>query len=345
MASASNRTVQIPSGQPIIEARGLVKRYGTLTAVDDVDLTVYSGEIFGILGPNGAGKTTTLEMIEGLRPPDGGTITVAGYDTRTQTEDVRRAIGVQLQTTALFDYLTASELIRLFADLYGVDSSPARIDHLLGMVGLREKRGSPANQLSGGQQQRLSIALGLVNDPLVVFLDEPTTGLDPGARRELWQTVRDVRNHGSTVVLTTHYMEEAEILCDRVAVMDRGRIIALDTPVGLIESIDVEATISARMRNGALTITQLREIPGSKDAGINGDQLEVRSDNPQLTLIGLLEAARSHGVELTELRSNQASLEDVFLTLTGRSFEPEAETTDTEDTEPKRRFWQRRKAA
>jgi ABC-2 type transport system ATP-binding protein len=349
MASTSNQTVRqavtIPQGQPIIEARGLVKRYGSLTAVDGVDLTGYSGEIFGILGPNGAGKTTTLEMIEGLRQPDAGTIMVAGYDTRTQTEDVRRAIGVQLQTTALFDYLTATELIQLFANLYGVDASPDRVDHLLGMVGLREKRNSAANQLSGGQQQRLSIALGLVNDPVVVFLDEPTTGLDPGARRELWQTVRDVRNHGSTVVLTTHYMEEAEILCDRIAVMDHGHIIALDTPVGLIESIDVEATISARMRNGALTLSQLREIPGSKDVGINGDQLEVRSDAPQATLIGLLELARTHNVELTELRSNQASLEDVFLTLTGRSFEPATEATETEDGPSKRRFWQRRKAA
>ena len=332
-----------------VEARGLVKRYGELTAVDGVDLTVYAGEIFGILGPNGAGKTTTLEMIEGLRQPDAGTISVAGFDARTQTEDVRRSIGVQLQTTALFDYLTASELIELFAKLYEVDASPARIDHLLGMVGLLEKRNSAANQLSGGQQQRLSIALGLVNSPLVTFLDEPTTGLDPGARRGLWQTVRDVRASGSTVVLTTHYMEEAEVLCDRIAIMDRGRIIALDTPVGLIQSIEVEATIAARMRNGALTERDLREIPGTSDISVNGDQLELRSDNPQLTLVGLLEAARAYGVELTELRSNQASLEDVFLILTGRSFEPgdgdESESTEPEAGEGKRRFWQRRKAA
>lgn len=346
MTTASNRSIQIPPGQPMIEVRGLIKRYGSLTAVDGIDLTVFSGEVFGILGPNGAGKTTTLEMIEGLRQPDAGAITVAGFDTRTQTEDVRRAIGVQLQTTALFDYLTASELVQLFANLYGVDASPERVDRLLGMVGLREKRNSPANQLSGGQQQRLSIALGLVNDPVVVFLDEPTTGLDPGARRELWQTVRDVRDQGATVVMTTHYMEEAEILCDRIAVMDHGQIVALDTPVGLIESIDIEATISARMKDGVLTDRQLREIPGSKGVAINGDQLEVRSDNPQLTLIGLLELARENGVELTELRSNQASLEDVFLTLTGRSFEPATDATaDDEGDTGKRRFWQRRKAA
>lgn len=322
-----------------------MKRYGSSTAVDRIDLTVVSGEIFGILGPNGAGKTTTLEMIEGLRVPDAGTITVAGYDTRTQTEAVRRVIGVQLQTTALFDYLTAAELIALFADLYGVDSSPARVERLLAMVGLQEKRNAPANQLSGGQQQRLSIALGLVNDPVVVFLDEPTTGLDPGARRDLWQTVRDVRSQGATVVLTTHYMEEAEILCDRIAVMDRGRIIALDSPVGLIEALDAEATISARMPNGRLSESQLREIPGSTAVGIDGDQIEIQSVDPQLTLIGLLETARQHGVELTELRSNQASLEDVFLTLTGRSFEPETSLDGPSASAPKRRFWQRRKAA
>lgn len=346
MTSTFDRSIHIPAGQPIIEARGLVKRYGALTAVDGIDLTVYSGEIFGILGPNGAGKTTTLEMIEGLRQPDSGTITVAGFDTRTQTAEVRRAIGVQLQTTALFDYLNASELVQLFASLYDVDASPDRVDHLLGMVGLREKRNSAANQLSGGQQQRLSIALGLVNDPAVVFLDEPTTGLDPGARRELWQTVRDVRDQGATVVMTTHYMEEAEILCDRIAIMDHGTIIALDTPVKLIESIDVEATISARTRQNALSDRQLRELPGAKAIAINGDQIEVRSDDPQATLIGLLDLARDRGVDLTELRSNQASLEDVFLTLTGRSFEPATDTSVISDGEPaKRRFWQRRKAA
>lgn len=346
MTDVSTKHILVPHGQPIIEAKGLVKRYGTLTAVDGVDLTVFSGEIFGILGPNGAGKTTTLEMIEGLRQPDSGTIMVAGFDTRTQTEEVRRAIGVQLQTTALFDYLSAAELVQLFANLYGVEASAARIDHLLGMVGLREKRDSPANQLSGGQQQRLSIALGLVNDPTVVFLDEPTTGLDPGARRELWQTVRDVRDQGATVVMTTHYMEEAEILCNRIAVMDHGHVIALDTPIGLIESIDVEATISARMRNGVLSEPQLRELPGSKDVDINGDQIEVRSDHPQLTLIGLLELARAEKVDLTELRSNQASLEDVFLTLTGRSFEPAVDAAaDSTEASARRRFWQRRKAA
>ncbi len=346
MTNASPRQALIPVGQPIIEARGLVKRYGSLTAVDGIDLTVSSGEIFGILGPNGAGKTTTLEMIEGLRPPDSGTIMVAGFDARTQTEDVRRAIGVQLQTTALFDYLNAAELVQLFANLYGVEASPERVDRLLGMVGLREKRNSPANQLSGGQQQRLSIALGLVNDPAVVFLDEPTTGLDPGARRELWQTVRDVRDQGATVVMTTHYMEEAEVLCDRIAVMDHGHIIAPDTPVRLIESIDVEATISARMRQGILSDRQLRELPGSKAIAINGDQIEVRSDDPQATLIGLLDLARDQGIDLTELRSNQASLEDVFLTLTGRSFEPAADASAQSNGETtKRRFWQRRKAA
>ena len=238
--------------QPVIEARGLVKRYGGAVAVDGVDLVVAEGEIFGILGPNGAGKTTTLEMVEGLRAPDAGTIRVAGFDAVADPASVRRVIGVQLQTTALFDYLSAAELISLFGGLYGAPTPPARADELLALVGLTEKRASRVDQLSGGQQQRLSIALALVNRPRVVFLDEPTTGLDPQARRALWATVRGVRDGGATVVLTTHYMEEAETLCDRIAIMDRGRVIALDTPAALIRNLGMAATVRARVAGGHL---------------------------------------------------------------------------------------------
>ena len=227
------------TGEPIIEARGLTKRYGGTTAVAGIDLVVETGEIFGILGPNGAGKTTTLEMIEGLRTPDGGTIRVAGLDAVRQSAAVRRLIGVQLQTTALFDYLSAAELVGLFTDLYGVPDAAGQTDELLRLVDLEDKRDSRANQLSGGQQQRLSIALALVNRPRVVFLDEPTTGLDPKARRSMWAAVRGINDAGATVVLTTHYMEEAEILCDRIAIMDRGRVIALDTPAALVRDLSL----------------------------------------------------------------------------------------------------------
>ena len=335
---------RIEPGEPIIEIQGLVKRYGDLAAVDGIDLTVAAGEIFGILGPNGAGKTTTLEMIEGLRRPDAGAIRVAGLDAVTQSDEVRRLIGVQLQTTALFDYLNAAELIELFAGLYGVDGSPARIAELLGMVGLLEKRKSRVDELSGGQRQRLSITLALVNRPLVTFLDEPTTGLDPGARRDLWQTVETIRAAGTTVVLTTHYMEEAEVLCDRVAVMDRGRVIACDTPAALIRHLGAAATVRAQIAAGALPAADLTTLPGvTASTGDNG-RIELRTTDVQATLVALLTLATRAGVALTDLHSTQASLEDVFLSLTGRTYEAEAETdrrtdgqTDSDEGERSRR--------
>ena len=302
----------------VIRAQGLVKRYGDFTAVDSVDLDVVDDEIFGILGPNGAGKTTTLEMIEGLREPDGGTIEVNGIDAIRNAKQVKHLIGVQLQTTSLFDHLTVRELITLFAALYDADTSDARIDELLELVSLQEKAGAQANQLSGGQQQRLSIALALVNDPEIVFLDEPTTGLDPQARRNLWDVVSGLRAANKTIVLTTHYMEEAEVLCDRVAIMDHGRIIACDTPLNLIQSLDQDATIRARVE-GSLDLDAVRNLPGVLDAGIVEGQLSVRSRDVQATLTGLLGAASELDIRLDNLMTTSANLEDFFLELTGRS--------------------------
>lgn len=328
---------RIQPGDPIIDIRGLVKRYGSLTAVDGIDLSVAAGEIFGILGPNGAGKTTTLEMIEGLRRPDAGTIHVAGFDAVTESEEVRRLIGVQLQTTALFDYLNAAELIRLFAGLYDVDGSDDRIDELLTMVGLEDKRKSRVDELSGGQRQRLSITLALVNRPLVTFLDEPTTGLDPGARRDLWQTVQNIRQAGTTVVLTTHYMEEAEVLCDRVAVMDRGRVIALDTPDALVRQLGTVATVHARIAAGTLAPADLAALPAVTASTIHNAQLDLQTADVQSTLVALLTLATRHGVTLTDLHSTQASLEDVFLSLTGRKYEGDSgQTTDDSENGKKR---------
>src|SRR5579875_441303 len=236
-----------------IAVQGLVKRYGDFTAVNGVSLSVRPDEIFGILGPNGAGKTTTLEMIEGLRPPDAGTVQVAGIDATKNAKAVKRLIGVQLQSTALFDFLTAYELIELFAALYSTDTSKAKVERLIAAVSLQEKAGSRVNELSGGQQQRLSIALALANEPQIVFLDEPTTGLDPQARHNLWDVIKMIRDSGVTVVLTTHYMEEAETLCDRVAVMDHGQIIACDTPRNLIDSLNAPTTIRACIGVAAIT--------------------------------------------------------------------------------------------
>ena len=219
---------------PVVVARDLRKRYGTVQAVDGVSFEIAEGEVFGILGPNGAGKTTTLEMIEGMRSIDSGSAIVDGVDVSADPRGVKSRIGIQLQASSFFDELNLVELLDLFGHLYG-----RRVDAmaLLADVELTEKSRSQVRTLSGGQKQRFSIAAALVNDPRVLFLDEPTTGLDPQARRHLWGLVRQIRDRGHTVVLTTHYMEEAEELCDRVAIMDAGRIIALDKPLALIDAL------------------------------------------------------------------------------------------------------------
>src|SRR5215208_1825258 len=313
------------SDDPIISARDVVKRYDETVAVAGLDLTIWPGEIFGILGPNGAGKTTTLEMLEGLRAPDGGQIRVAGFDPVSEPKRVHRVIGVQLQSTALFDYLNCAEIIALFAALYGADASPPRVEHLLALVGLEEKRRSRINTLSGGQQQRLAIALAVVNTPRIAFLDEPTTGLDPVARRTLWQTVRDIRAEETTVVLTTHYMEEAEQLCDRIALMDRGRVVACDTPGALIQQLGADATVRATVQNGRITrdalqgleavvAVELRDRDGSRS-------FDLRTTDAQVTLTALLHLAQRQHVTLSGLSTSQASLEDVFLARTGHQYE------------------------
>jgi ABC-2 type transport system ATP-binding protein len=216
---------------PIVEVDGLVKRYGALTAVDGISFTVENGQVFGMLGPNGAGKTTTVEIMEGLRRPDGGRVIVAGVDVRQDPYGVKARIGVQLQSTAFLTHLSCAEVVTLFAACYDRRVDPNAI---LAEVDLADRARVPNETLSGGQRQRLSIATALVNDPQVLFLDEPTTGLDPQARRHLWDLVRKIRDRGTTVFLTTHYMDEAEVLCDRVAIMDHGKIVRLDEPRALI---------------------------------------------------------------------------------------------------------------
>jgi ABC-2 type transport system ATP-binding protein len=228
------RPNQQQTEDPVLVATDLRKRYGSLQAVDGVSFEVAAGEVFGILGPNGAGKTTTLEMIEGMRTIDSGSAIVAGVDVRRDPRGVKARIGIQLQASSFFDELNLVELLDLFGHLYGRNPDPMA---LLGEVELTEKARSQVRTLSGGQKQRFSIASALVNDPAILFLDEPTTGLDPQARRHLWGVVRELASRGHTIVLTTHYMEEAEELCDRVAIMDRGRIVAMDTPQALVDSL------------------------------------------------------------------------------------------------------------
>ncbi len=218
----------------IIQVKNLKKEYGKVKAVRGINFSVEEGEVFGILGPNGAGKTTTLEMMEGLREVTSGSIKIDGIDVRQNPDDVKEIIGVQLQSSAFFEHLSLTELLKVFRDLYSTRRDPR---DLLKEVGLSKKAKAQVKELSGGQKQRFSIAAALVNDPTVLFLDEPTTGLDPQARRNLWELVQQIKAKGKTIILTTHYMDEAELLCDRIAIMDNGKIIALDTPQNLIDEL------------------------------------------------------------------------------------------------------------
>jgi len=303
--------------EAVVAVDGLRKRYGDIVAVDGVTFAVERGEIFGIVGPNGAGKTTTLEIIEGLRQPDNGRVRVLGLDPQRQAAEVKQRIGVQLQASAYFDFLTLREILDLFASFYR--RRLPSLD-LLEMVGLRERAGALLKHLSGGQQQRFSLAAALVNDPEVVFLDEPTTGLDPQARRSLWELVRGMRSQGRTVILTTHYMEEAQVLCDRVAIMDRGRIVALDTPDALVSRLDAPFHIRLHLERPvdprALAVAGVAEVtcPSGEADGLY--RLQVRSVADSLPLV--LARLQDLEVGLVDLKVEKATLEDVFLALTGK---------------------------
>ncbi len=276
-----------------------------------------NGEIFGILGPNGAGKTTTLEMIEGLREPDAGEITIRGVPVWPDPNRIKEMIGVQLQATALFDYLTVREMLSLFGTFYGLFLSKKEVDSLLGAVDLMEKERAVVRELSGGQQQRLSIALALVNDPQVIFLDEPTTGLDPQARRRLWGVIRDISAEGKTVVLTTHYMEEAEVLCGRVAIMDRGGIIAIDTPKKLIEGLVAETKITFQSSKD-LELAEFSAAMGGLEIKAADDGYVFYAQDVQKSVLGLFDSAKRHDIDIANLSVTGANLEDVFLHYTGK---------------------------
>ncbi|AFH59739.1 ABC transporter ATP-binding protein [Paenibacillus caseinilyticus] len=310
--------------EAVIRALGLVKRYGNFTAVRGVSFDVYRGEVFGLLGPNGAGKTTTMEMIEGLRRPDEGHALVAGYDTRTQQDKVKEAIGVQLQSTSLFDLLTVREMVRMYASFY---PKSVPVDPLLEDMILTEKAGDRVKHLSGGQKQRLAIALALVNDPQVVFLDEPTTGLDPQARRTLWDIVLRLKERGKTVVLSTHYMDEAHVLCDRICLMDSGQVIALDTPRSLVRSLQSESAVEFRLAGaeGAEAEEQerrrrrLQAVAEVKQVQQRGEVFVLYTDALQSTLVDLIAAAEAEAWSVLDLQTRTATLEDVFIHMTGRS--------------------------
>jgi ABC-2 type transport system ATP-binding protein len=295
----------------VIGVRELRKSYGTVAAVDGVSFDVEAGEFFGILGPNGAGKTTTLEIIEGLRRADSGEVSLLGESPWPRNERLLPRIGVQLQASAFFERLTAREQLQTFASLYGV--GPARVDAMLEEVGLVDKAGTRTEKLSGGQMQRLSIACTLVHDPEVVFLDEPTAALDPQARRNLWDLLRTLNDSGRTVILTTHYMDEAEVLCDRVAVMDHGRVLELDTPAAMVRALDAPVHIS--VEGGALTHDEAVALPGVDDVEVDGVSLRITTREPATVLPTLAERDALAGLQV-----KGATLEDVFLTLTGREY-------------------------
>ena len=319
MPEVSAQTASEPGqSAAVIDARGLTRTYGDLTALDGVSFTVQPGEIFGILGPNGAGKTTLVEILEGLTRPTGGDASVLGYDIRTQINQVKERIGVQLQAASYHQYLTLREILELFGSFYARAADPAE---LLARVRLAERADSRIGQLSGGMQQRFSIVAALVNQPDLVFFDEPTAGLDPDARHDLWQIVRDVREAGATVVLTTHYMEEAEALCDRVMLMEGGRIAALDTPTGLIRSLHAPYRIRATTRE-PLDTAALSAIPGASEVeqGAEGDLYvhTLRTQDAPRTVAAIAGLGERAGTEVVDLAVLPATLEDVFLAVTGR---------------------------
>lgn len=302
-----------------IEVKDLVKRYGSLTAVNGVSFSVKQGETFGLLGPNGAGKTTTLEMIEGLRKPDGGQVSVAGIDVVAAPRRARAVMGVQLQEAGLFDKLTVRETVRLFATFHRRGADPKT---LIDRLQLTEKANARVHTLSGGQRQRLSIALALVNDPEVVFMDEPTTGLDPQARHNLWDVIRSIQADGRTIVLTTHYMEEAEVLCDRIAIIDQGELIALDTPGRLIQQHAPGVKVYVTPVDDAseeATCEVLQRLPAVEQAISGGHgEIIVYTNAFEETIDSLIKGFKAGDIEYKALRVEASNLEDVFLQLTGR---------------------------
>jgi ABC-2 type transport system ATP-binding protein len=307
--------------KPAIGVQDLRKVYGTpsadpgkgVVAVDGVSFEVHSGEIFGMVGPNGAGKTSAIECIEGLRKRNGGKVSALGLDPEREGYALRQRIGIQLQEAALPDRLKVWEAMDLFASFY---PRPADWRPLLDQLGLEEKGTAAFSELSGGQKQRLFIALALINEPELVFLDELTTGLDPQARRAMWDLVRSIRERGKTVFLTTHYMEEAERLCDRVAILDQGRLVALDTPENLVRSLGVESRVVFTI-DDPLADSVLESVDGVDHIEQIGERMVVYGHGEDL-VVGVVTALAAAKIRFRDLRTEQASLEDVFLALTGR---------------------------
>jgi len=305
----------VPSEGDLVVVSNLRKTYGATVAVDDVSLTVRPGEIFGILGPNGAGKTTTVESIAGLRTPDAGTVRVAGLDPRKRRTEITSLIGVQLQASELPERIKAREALELYASFYPDPADPAKLLEQLGLTKVQE---TAFAKLSGGQKQRLSIALALVGQPKIAILDELTTGLDPQARRDTWELVKQIRDSGVTIILVTHFMEEAEYLCDRIAIIDNGVVVALDTPGGLVDSARPEQRISFKFA-GELDAAVLTALPAVRSVARDGDRIVVTGNDDLLVEVVVELAGR--GQPPRDVQTEKTTLDDAFLALAGRNLE------------------------
>ena len=297
-----------------ISCEGLVKRYGEVVAVDGLTLSIRAGECFGLLGPNGAGKTTTVEILEGLNQADAGVVRVLGRSWSDDGTSLRERIGIQLQETQLAEKLTVLETITLFRSFYEKGLAP---NEVMRIVRLEDKEKAWVRKLSGGQKQRLSLAVALVGDPEILFLDEPTTGLDPQARRQVWDVIADVKSRGGTVLLTTHYMEEAERLCDRIAIVDKGKVIALDTPAGLIARLGAEHVLEIETET-IPDLARLRALAGVNDVRRDGAIVSLTVREVHRAVPALLTELAAQAIVLTRLTTHHATLEDVFVAMTGR---------------------------
>jgi ABC-2 type transport system ATP-binding protein len=303
----------------VLLVRGLRKSYKDVVAVDGIDLEILPGECFGLLGPNGAGKTTTIEICEGLTAADAGIVELFGMRWETSASEIRQRLGIQLQETQLSEKITVLETIQLFRSFFRRGPKPS---DAIALVELEEKRDARVGALSGGQKQRLALACALVGEPDLLFLDEPTTGLDPQARRQVWDLIEQFKRDGRTIVLTTHYMDEAERLCGRVAIMDHGKVIARGTPRELVASIGVEHVVE--LSTGApIDLAALDAIPGARDVRMSDEGVSMQVTELHRAMPALLDALGRQGVPLTELRTRSATLEDVFVALTGRHLRDE----------------------
>ncbi|HTC23069.1 MAG TPA: ABC transporter ATP-binding protein [Gemmatimonadales bacterium] len=314
VSRADRVTILDMSAAPLL-LRGLRKTYGDVVAVDGLDLEVRSGECFGLLGPNGAGKTSTIEICEGLSDPDAGDVVVLGRRWGEADRDLRERLGISLQETQFSEKLTVAETVRLFRSFYRRGATPSAV---IDLVQLGEKVTARVGKLSGGQKQRLALACALVGDPELLFLDEPTTGLDPQARRQLWELIERLRAEGRSILLTTHYMDEAERLCDRVAIVDHGRVIAEGTPRALIESLGAEHVLEFAVGEGSVDDAVLRSLDGVCGANRQDGAYRLQVSELHRAMPALLQALRNQGAQLTELRTHSPTLEDVFVSLTGR---------------------------